>query len=244
MQCKYVLFDMDGLMINSEDIYTKVTNEILAPYGKEMDWSIKSGCMGKPEREASEHLLSFFPDISLSIESYMTQRNELQDKMWPTVQLLPGVRKLVLHLKKHNIPMAVATGSRRRNYELKTAHLDLFECFDGKVVCANDSIKFKMRGKPEPDIFLIAAKEMLGRDVGDLISTPSPEQIAERKKGLVLEDAVLGLQAGKRAGMSVVWVPDANLLDVEYLGDEKADQVLKSLEDFVPEHWGLPAYDS
>jgi pseudouridine-5'-monophosphatase len=42
---------------------------------------------------------------------------------------------------------------------------------------------------------------------------------------------------------SVVWVvPDSKLLDVEYSGEEKADQILKSLEEFVPEQWGLPAY--
>ena len=41
---------------------------------------------------------------------------------------------------------------------------------------------------------------------------------------------------------SVVWVPDANLLDVEYSGEEKADQTLGSIVDFVPEEWGLPPY--
>jgi len=39
-----------------------------------------------------------------------------------------------------------------------------------------------------------------------------------------------------------VWVPDQNLLDIGYSGEEKPDQTLKSLEDFVPEQWGLPPY--
>ncbi len=39
-----------------------------------------------------------------------------------------------------------------------------------------------------------------------------------------------------------MWVPDQNLLDVGYSGEERADQTLKSLEDFVPEQWGLPPY--
>ncbi|KAF8199999.1 HAD-like domain-containing protein [Mycena galopus ATCC 62051] len=240
---EYVLFDMDGLLIDSEAIYTKVTNDILAPYGKEMTWDIKAGCMGKPEREAAVHLLSFFPDIPLTVPAYLEQRNALQDKLWPTVPLLPGVRKLVLHLKAHNIPMAVATSSRRRNFELKTGHLgEIFDCFEGKVVCGDDK-EWNMRGKPEPDIFLVAAREVLGRDVGPTdASNITPIQLAERGKGLVFEDAMPGMQAGKRAGMSVVWVPDANLLDVKYSGEEKADQTLKSLEAFVPEQWGLPAY--
>ncbi|GAW05584.1 HAD-like protein [Lentinula edodes] len=232
---EYVLFDMD--------------DEILAKYGKEMTWDIKAGCMGKPEKEAALYLLSFFPEISLRLEDYLTQRNTLQDLAWPTVPLLPGVRKLVLHLKKHNIPIAVATGSRRRNYEMKTSHLsEVFGCFEGNVVCGDDP-RSGMRSKPDPDIFLVAAKETLGRDVGPLkgedekgVEVTDAQRI-ERGKGLVLEDGLPGMQAGKRAGMAVVWVPDANLLDVNYSGNEKADQILKSLEDFVPEEWGLPPYD-
>lgn len=42
--------------------------------------------------------------------------------------------------------------------------------------------------------------------------------------------------------MLVVWVPDRNLLDIHYSGQEEADQVLGSIEDFVPEDWGLPPY--
>ncbi|KAG6831768.1 hypothetical protein H0H92_007920 [Tricholoma furcatifolium] len=257
---EYVLFDMDGeahgvfslissvdtllgLMIDSENVYTDVTNQILSQYGKKMTWDMKAGLMGKPEIPAAEHLLSFFPDIPLTVHSYLSERNTRQDAIWPTVPLLPGVRKLVLHLQAHNIPIAVATGSKRRNFELKTNHLgEVFDCFQGKIVCGDDS-QYNMRGKPYPDIFLVAAREMLGRDVGET-ETCSPSQEVERSRGLVFEDGVPGMQAGKRAGMSVIWVPDVNLLDIEYTGDEKADQVLRSLENFIPEEWGLPPYDS
>jgi len=240
---EYVIFDVDGLMIDSESVYTKVTNDILGKYGKSMTWEMKAGCMGRPEREAANHLLSYFPDISLTIDSYLTQRNIGQDLLWPTVQLLPGVQKLVFHLFKHNIPIAVATSSKRRNFNMKTGHLgDVFGNFEGRVVCGDDD-QGKIKGKPAPDIFLVAAREKLGRKVGEGTEL-SQEEEEERAKGLVFEDAIPGMQAGKRAGMSVVWVPDTSLLDVEYSGSEKADQILKSVEDFVPEQWGLPPYDS
>jgi len=198
--------------------------------------------MGRPEREAAQHLLSNFPGIALTYEFYLSERNRRQDMLWPTVQLLPGVRKLVFHLHKHNIPIAVATSSRRRNYNMKTGHIpDVFGCFEGKVVCGDDYPE-RMRGKPEPDIFLVAAKEKFGRKVGEGIECSEIER-EERNKGLVFEDAIPGVQAGKRAGMSVIWVPDTNLLDIECPGPEKADQILKSVEDFVPEQWGLPPYD-
>ncbi|KAJ8695908.1 hypothetical protein PTI98_005819 [Pleurotus ostreatus] len=265
---EYVIFDMDGLMIDSERVYTDVTNEILSDYGKEMTWDIKAGCMGKrmqfvfwhklpkqttyypAERQAAEHLLSFFPGITLTIEDYLRRRDELQDLRWPKVQLLPGVQKLVKHLHAHSIPIAVATGSRRRNFTLKTQHLgDVFDCFEGRILCADDhvsdgDITRKMKGKPAPDVFIWAARTLLGRNVGDPDADCVPQELDERSKGLVFEDALPGMQAGKRAGMTVVWVPDANLLNVDYGGVEKADIVLKSLEDFVPEHWGLPPYSA
>lgn len=90
---EYVLFDMDGLLIDTESIYTKVTNEILAPYGAEMTWDIKAGLMGKLERDAAAYLLSFFPDIPLTIDTYLSRRTVLQDTHWPTVQPLPGLHR-------------------------------------------------------------------------------------------------------------------------------------------------------
>lgn len=200
--------------------------------------------MGKPERAAAAHLLSFFPDIPLTIDDYLAQRTTGQDARWPHVQLLPGVERLVAHLAAHGVPIAIATGSVRRNYERKTAHLQhVFARFGGHVVCADDAAG---RGKPFPDVFLAAARA-LGRAVGpnedDGTAVVGEAERTERARGLVFEDAIPGMQAGKRAGMSVVWVPDENLLSVG--GDqtvEQPDQTLRYLEHFVPEEWGLPPF--
>jgi pseudouridine-5'-monophosphatase len=135
-------------------ILSALSDTILAQYGKKMTWDIKAGCMGKrellkivqhiikhglAEYESTAHLLSCFPDVPLTVPEYLEQRNARQNKLWPMVPLLPGVKKLVLHLRAHNIPMAVATSSRRTTFELKTGHLgEVFDCFDGKVVCGDD----------------------------------------------------------------------------------------------------------
>ena len=178
------------------------------------------------ERDAALHLLSFFPDISLTIEEYLRRRDEAQDKAWPNVALMPGTQKLVHHLNKHNIPMAVASGTRKRNYFTKTSGVQVqsvFQHFDldknvvtgdplpedpnvpGQVANGQRGIR-KGRGKPHPDIFLVAAKECLGRNVGDISTDASvgleEEWALERRKGLVFEDAISGVIAGKRAGMS------------------------------------------
>lgn len=246
---EYVLFDMDGLMIDSERVYTVANGAILSRYGHEFTWDIKSQMMGKPERTAVEWLYNRFPDIPLSIDEYITERRARQDALWNTCQPLPGVIKLVKHLAKHQIPMAVATGSLKRNYDLKTVHLpELFEPFEKRVICGDDP-RLKDRGKPRPDVFLLAA-ELLGRKVGtgDVSSLDAEGEegkalVAERARGLVLEDSTMGLEAGRRAGMKTIWVPDEKLRALAPNETYGADCILESLEQFKPEDWGLPPYD-
>jgi hypothetical protein len=85
-----------------------------------------------------------------------------QDELFLAVEPLPGAIKLVHHLKKHRIPMAIATSSQRRNFELKTKHLPhLFGCFDPEhVVTGDDPQLAPGRGKPHPDIFELAASKI------------------------------------------------------------------------------------
>lgn len=221
------------------------------------------------EHEAAAHLLSFFPGIALTQEEYIVQRTIAQDRLWPTVRPLPGVSKLIGHLAKHKIPIVVATSSKRRNFLLKSTnlHREIFGYFgcgvEGKqemVVCGDD-VSSMTTGKPEPYIFLFAAREKLGRNVGDGEGNIKPEHVFERGKGLVFEDAIPGVEAGKRAGMSgaissriftdrvlltqpiVIWVPDPNLLAMEYSSEHIPDRTLQSLEQFSPEEWGLPPYE-
>ena len=131
---------------------------------------------------------------------------------------MPGAERLVKHLHKHNIPICVATGSKRKNYDIKTAsHPELFGPFAQRVVCGDDSRL--TRGKPHPDIFLLAAREgllnthpgeektkdVLGekwveglRDMGEKYDG---ELKGQERNVLVFEDAKPGVQAAKAAGM-------------------------------------------
>lgn len=52
-----VIFDMDGLLLDSESLYSKVTNEVCAPYGVKMTWDIKAGIMGRPAPDAARYLI-------------------------------------------------------------------------------------------------------------------------------------------------------------------------------------------
>ncbi|KDQ13827.1 hypothetical protein BOTBODRAFT_361719 [Botryobasidium botryosum FD-172 SS1] len=242
-QVEYVIFDMDGLLIDSYPIYTSAINTVLGRYGKKLTWDIKARIMGKSERQGSELLLSFFPDIDLTVDQYIKERRVLQDPLWSTTSLLPGAERLVNHLHAHGIPTAVATSSTRRNFDLKTSHLgSVFDLFRGNVVCSDDKQIAPGRGKPHPDVFLAAARA-LERSVGDGdVGQAGAEERLERSKGLVFEDAINGVIAGARAGMKVVWVPDPELKALYPPSEVIASAILDSLDDFIPQEWGLPPY--
>jgi len=241
-QVDYVIFDVDGLLINSEHAYTAVIGNILAKHGTEFTQEMKSHIMGRPAREAFADLLSICPGIPLTVDTFLTQYDTALTLLWPTVTPLPGAYRLVRHLHAHGVPMALATSSRRKNYVAKTRHLrDMFVNFGDRVVCGDD-LHSGMRGKPAPDIFLVAARELLGIAVGDTHGPCTEREREARRRGLVFEDGIAGMQGAKRAGMSVVWVPDGDLAVAECSGALKPDLILKSLEEFVPEEWGLQPY--
>lgn len=221
----HVLFDMDGLLLDTEKFYSLVQENILVGYGKHFDWSLKAKMMGKKALEAAQIFVkeSGLEGV-LTPEDFVKRREEMLHDLFPDSELMPGAERLVRHLHAHGVPMALATSSHRRHYELKTTkHKDLFSLMHHIVV--GDDLEIK-QGKPSPDIFLVAAKRF---------EDPS----LKVDKVLVLEDAPTGVAAARSAGMSVVMVPDQNL-DKSLC--HEANEVLNSLMDFVPSDWGLPEY--
>ncbi|KAJ3228379.1 Pseudouridine-5'-phosphatase [Clydaea vesicula] len=230
MSVKYVLFDMDGLLLDTETIYTEVSVDICRKYGKVFDWELKAKMMGLREKDAGELIVKTL-DLPISAEEYLRQRYLGHEALFPFTKPLPGVLKLVKHLKKHNIPICVATSSYKKAYDLKIKNnQELFSLFEEKVICGDD--KDITNGKPYPDIFLAAARK-LGKTINAM---------DENRDCLVFEDAPSGVLAGLNAKMRVCWIPDKKLkLDEQLTG--LVDSVIFSMEDFVPENFGLPKFD-
>ncbi|KAL6965262.1 glutathione synthase [Sarracenia purpurea var. burkii] len=222
----HVIFDMDGLLLDTEKFYTEVQEIILARYNKKFDWSLKAKMMGKKAIEAA-HVFVEETGLNdfLTAEDFLIEREDMLQSLFPTSELMPGASCLIKHLHTNGIPICVATGSHRRHFELKTQrHRDLFSLMHHVVLGDDAEVK---RGKPSPDIFLAAAKRFEGGPI-------DPQNI------LVFEDAPAGVCAAKSAGMSVVMVPDPRL-DSSYHGG--GHQVLSSLLDFNPCDWGLPPFE-
>lgn len=215
-----VLFDMDGLLLDTERIYTEVTQNIVGRFGKVFDWSIKGNMIGRGSRETSEYLVRAL-ELPISADDYLDERDVLLRQAFPAAEPLRGAERLVRHLKRHGIPIAVATSSHLDLYELKvTRHRDWFDLFDAVVTGDHPEVR---HAKPAPDIFLAAAARLGG----------------EPAATLVFEDAPSGLAAGLSAGMRVIAVPDPNMDPARYAA---AEEILENLEAFDPRRYGLPPY--
>ncbi|XP_052893339.1 probable pseudouridine-5'-phosphatase isoform X1 [Anopheles moucheti] len=219
----HCIFDMDGLLLDTENLYTQVTQSIAEPYGKTYTWEIKQTIMGLQRDEAAEAIVAAL-ELPLTPAEYVQISTERINRVMEQCQLMPGAERLVRHLHKHNVPIALATSSGADSVEVKTKnHRELFELFGHKVMGSSDSeVK---EGKPAPDIFLVAAARFQDR--------PAPDHC------LVFEDAPNGVTAAIAAGMQAVMVPDPHIQEDQR---KHATVVLKSLEEFRPEQFGLPAF--
>jgi len=220
----HVIFDLDGLLLNTEIFYTQILMEYAAKYGKVFTWELKQQQMGRKERESAQIAIDGL-GLPITVDEYVRHVREELTRLLPTSQFLPGAVKLVQHLQKHGIPIAIATGSDSFTFKKKTQnHGDFLLLFTHWVLSGDDPMV--ARGKPAPDIFIVCN--------GRFASPPAPENV------LVFEDALNGVTAAAAAGMQVVAVPDerANLAEFS-----QATIVLKSLLDFKPEQFGLPGYD-
>lgn len=212
MQIDMVLFDMDGLLLDTESVYTLVTQEIIGRFGYTFDWSLKQEMMGKREEDAAKLLLETL-GISMTVQEYLKERNDGHKEKFPHCKPLPGVMETVKRLHQLKVPMGVATSSLKEPFKLKTMNnQSLFQYFHS-VTCGDEC----KRSKPFPDIFIYAAKKI----------NPDFKPL----KVLVFEDAPAGVKAALNAGMNVVWIPDQNLkIDTELA--QKCCMVLKSMEEF------------
>ncbi|NPV00607.1 MAG: HAD family phosphatase [Brevinematales bacterium] len=181
-----VIFDMDGLMIDSERLYFDVQREIAAEYGKTVRDSTLWKMMGRKSDAASE---IFIDEVGLPITAmeFQTRVYDMMDaRIRVDLQPMPGLFNILKELH-HKYKMAIATGSIGTFMRHVVDALDIRGYFD--ILQPSDDIA---NGKPDPEIYLtVCAKMGL---------TPA--------ECVVLEDSSNGARAGKNAGCFTIAVPN------------------------------------
>ncbi|MFO1003856.1 MAG: HAD family phosphatase [Planctomycetaceae bacterium] len=210
-----VVFDMDGLMLNTEDIFELAGVELMARRGLEMTDEIRHGMMGRRPIEAFT-VLRDLTGIQDTLEDLMLETKVLfaalaEDRL----AVMPGLLEFFELLNARKLPRAVATSSPRAYMTHLLQKFDLLNRVDFTLTAEDVT-----HGKPHPEIYLKAA-EMHG---------VAPAEM------LVLEDSETGTRAGAAAGAFVVSVPSRHTefgdfsmsnLRVSSLLDERLHQLLR-----------------
>lgn len=184
---KGVAFDMDGLLLNTEDLYEQVGHELMKRRGKEYREEVRKKMIGLPAPKAFGVLIEE-EELDESWEQLQRETDELFDDILQNqLAVMAGVEEILGLVESKRLPRCVATSSTRTFAEKALGKMKILARMDF-VITAEDVA----RGKPHPDIYLEAAEKM-GIPV---------------TKMLVLEDSEHGTAAGVAANAIVISVPN------------------------------------
>lgn len=204
---KAVIFDLDGLLVDSTPVHFQANELFLKEFGK-VYLRPQSGSEGKRMIDIVREYKDIY-DLPGEVEDLYEKRQQLfyslvQDK----IELFPGAWDLIQKLRQRNLRLAMATSGDRYYVDLLFhKYPELAQTFL-TVVTSEDVV----RGKPAPDVFIETLKKL------DIIAS----------EAVVLEDSVNGIAAAKAAGIQVICIPNKNYPDADY---SLADKIFPSLSD-------------
>jgi putative hydrolase of the HAD superfamily len=186
-----LVFDYDGVIVDSETLRATVLVEILAELGVKTDFAAIAHLFGSTSPDidlAWDQLLRAWLGDALDIAALDVQIEERVGDRLAVLPLLPGVRRLLDEARELGWATAVASGKPKDELQTSLARLGIDDCFDTLVSAAEVA-----SGKPAPDVFLEAARRLA----------------VEPQECVVVEDSIHGCQGGLAAGMVVICCPCA-----------------------------------
>lgn len=185
---KYVLFDLDGTLIDNER-FTIISKVIEGKkLGYQISEEVAKNTLGLSCENSKNYLCSIYGK-DFPYEFFRTKRFEyiVDDVKKNGLKLKPGVDEIISYCKENDIKIAICTSSSRKYLNFYMKHSSIFEKFD--LIVSGEEIK---NGKPDPEIFLSAINHFNAKN-GDT---------------LVIEDSNNGIIAGLKAGCDVIMIPD------------------------------------
>lgn len=185
-QLRAAVFDLDGLMVNTEEMYIEVGYRLLEPWGLTYDDDLRHRMMGLPAQVALELMIDYH-QLDITLNDLAARSTALVDEQIAVrLDAMPGLYVLLDWLQANEIPKAIATSGTRDYARHIVERLDIAHHFQF-ILTAEDVL----HGKPNPEVYLLAAKRL------DLL----PAEI------MVLEDSENGCRAAVAAGAFTVAVP-------------------------------------
>jgi HAD superfamily hydrolase (TIGR01509 family) len=204
-----IIFDLDGVLADSEPWWSQIDAKLLAKYGVTYRGEYHQNVVGVSYRIAVEFYKKAF-GLSVPTEEMMRRRGEIATEFFANrVGLFPKVEEVLQELRQMKLHLAVATSSLSASARPFLDRHQLTGFF--QVIVTGEEVE---RGKPAPDIYLRAA---------DKLGIPADAC-------LVVEDALPGVAAAKAANMRAVAIPDRCFVDPDEY-EKKADYVLGSLKE-------------
>lgn len=204
---KAIIFDMDGLMIDSERVTFECYQERLKDMNLTMDEEFYKTLLGKPIKGIYQRFYDVYGN-DFPIENVIQDVHQLMAERFETegVPVKKGLVELLHYLKDNNYKTIVATSSNRDRVDKILAQAKITEFFDDSI-CGDEVTK----GKPNPEVFLKSCQK-LGVNVDEAI---------------VLEDSEAGIQASYDANIKVICIPDMKYPEKQY--EKKTFKILKDL---------------
>ena len=202
LMIKGIIFDCDGVLLDSEPLFTIAVENLARDKGVPVDMTTLPDCNGITGRQFCKILLSQYPEVSDEPEAFIKEYYEYCDALLMSDELQPmkGIVEFARKQHAQGKKLAIASSSPEYYVRHKIALFGIEDCFDF-IVSANDVTK----SKPDPQVYLIACEKM-----------------KEKKEDLiVIEDAPNGIKAGKAAGLYVVGFKGSKLLQDTSLADEE-----------------------
>lgn len=192
-----VVFDLDGLIVNSEDVYEQADVEVLRRRGKVYDAELRAQMMGRPTAQSLRKMIEWHA-LEDTVELLEVERSLLRDKLLEvSLAPMPGLLELLATLEAAGVPKSIATSGHRSYAADVLGRLDLHTRFEF-VLTSEDVV----HGKPAPDVYQLAARKL---------GLAPPET-------MVLEDSVNGCRAGIAAGAFTVAVPNRHTRGYDFDG--------------------------
>jgi beta-phosphoglucomutase family hydrolase len=208
-----IIFDMDGLMIETEHIHSQAFEHVLRKHGIEPEFN-NDGIVHTPGRKGKDNwkILKDKYKLEDEVDTLLTEsRTVFQKILLQNLSPKEGLHSLIKKLQENNFKLAIGSSASLDRINLILEKLGLEKAFD--AIVSGYDVK---NGKPHPDIYLEAAKKL----------NTNPDNC------LVLEDAESGILAAHAAGMKIIAVPNTYTKSHNF---SKADTVVNSLKDVTME---------